>query len=238
MEPLEGGLSLVVPAFDEAHGLPAALEELAAAASGLGRPWEILVVDDGSRDGTAEAAREAARRRPGIRVLQNGTNLGIGGAMRRGVDHARGELVTVVPADIAFDLARLPDMIAAVGDADVLVCLRSDRCDSSSFRKLVSAVYIALVRRLFALPLRQFNFIHLYRRRIFRTVAWESNGVFFHAEVLIRARDEGYAIREFPLGYRPRRAGRAKGARLRTIARTAHDLARFWWRWRRRRPAR
>ena len=238
MEPLPGGLSVVVPAFDEAGSLPGALEELARAVAGLGRPWEILVVDDGSRDGTAAVAREAARLRPGIRVLENGANLGIGAALRNGVRHARGELVTLVPADIAFDLARLPDMIAALDGADVLVCLRSDRRDSSAFRKLVSVAYIALVRHVFGLPLRQFNFIHLYRRRIFGTVAWESNGVFFHAEVLICARDEGYFIREFPLEYRPRRSGRAKGARPATIARTAHDLVRFWWHWRRRRPAR
>ena len=71
----------------------------------------------------------------------------------------------------------------------------------------------------------------MYRRAIFARVAYDSNGVFFHAEVLIRARDAGFVLREFPLEYRPRRAGSAKGARLRTIGRTFRDLAQFWWRW-------
>ena len=226
-----GGLSVVVPAYNEGAGLPAALDEIAAALQALGRPWEIVVVDDGSTDDTVAVARRVAAERANVRVVQNGSNLGIGGALRNGVREARLELVTIVPADIAFDLARLSDMLAAMEGADVLVCLRSDRRDSSLFRKVVSQVYIGLVQRLFALPLQQFNYIHVYRRAIFERVAYESNGVFFHAELLIRARDAGFVLREFPLEYRPRRAGAAKGARLRTIWRTFRDLVRFWWRW-------
>lgn len=232
-DPLPGGLTVVVPAYNEAAGLPGALEELASSLAAIGRPWEIVVVDDGSTDETVEAAREAGRRHAQIRVVENGANLGIGGALRNGVRAARGELVTLVPADIAFDLAHLPALLAAMDGVDVLVCLRSDRRDSSAFRKVVSVSYIALIRRLFSLPLQQFNFIHVYRRAIFDRVAWSSNGVFFHAEVLIRARDAGFTLAEFPLEYRPRLSGRAKGARLGTIARTARDLARFWWGWKR-----
>lgn len=225
------GLTVVVPAHNEASGLPGALAEIEAALGALGRSWEIVVVDDGSVDDTVRVAEKAAQGRDSMRVVSNGANLGIGGALRNGVRHARGEFVVLVPADIAFDLRRLPDMLAAMEGADALVCLRSDRRDSSLFRKLVSVVYIALVRSLFALPLRQFNFIHVYRRAIFDHVAFESDGVFFHAEVLIRARDAGCVLREFPLEYQPRRSGRAKGARARTILRTFADLVHFWWRW-------
>ncbi len=224
-------LSVVVPAYNEAASLPAALTEIAAALDALGRPWEMVVVDDGSEDDTVNVARAAATNRPAIKVVTNGANLGIGGALRQGIQNSLGTFVTIVPADIAFDLARLSDMLREIDDADILVCLRSDRQDSSLFRKVVSRVYIGVIQRLFSLPLQQFNYIHVYRRSVFPRAMFRSNGVFFHAEVLIRARDAGYRLKEFVLEYRPRRTGSAKGARIGTILRTFRDMARFWWEW-------
>ena len=224
-------LSVVVPAYNEATVLPAALDQIVAALDALGRRWEIVVVNDGSDDRTLIEAQSVAARQPSIRVLSNGANLGIGGALRTGALNASGTFVTIIPADIAFDLSRLGDMLDAIKEADVLVCLRSDRQDSSVFRKVVSYAYITLVQRLFSLPLQQFNYIHVYRRSVFDRVMFRSDSVFFHAEVLIRARDAGCRLKEFALEYRPRRTGRAKGARLGTILRTFQDLARFWWTW-------
>jgi dolichol-phosphate mannosyltransferase len=224
-------LSVVVPAYNEAASLSAALTEIAAALDALGRSWEMVVVDDGSEDDTVGVARKAAAQRSAIRVVSNGANLGIGGALRQGILQSLGTFVTIVPADIAFDLARLGDMLREIEGADILVCLRSDRQDSSIFRKVVSRVYIGVIQRLFSLPLQQFNYIHVYRRSIFPRAMFRSDGVFFHAEVLIRARDAGCRLKEFVLEYRPRRAGHAKGARVGTILRTFRDLARFWWTW-------
>jgi glycosyltransferase involved in cell wall biosynthesis len=224
-------LSVVVPAYNEGASLPAALTEIAAALDALGRSWEMVVVDDGSEDDTVAVARKAAAGRPGIQVVSNGANLGIGGALRQGILHSTGTFVTIVPADIAFDLARLGDMLRDMENADILVCLRSDRQDSSMFRKVVSRVYIEVIQRLFSLPLQQFNYIHVYRRSVFPRAMYRSNGVFFHAEVLIRARDAGYRLKEFVLEYRPRRTGSAKGARIGTILRTFRDMVRFRWEW-------
>jgi glycosyltransferase involved in cell wall biosynthesis len=224
-------LSVVVPAYNESASLSAALTEIATALDLLGRTWEIVVVDDGSEDDTVAQARKAAAQRPGLQVVANPANLGIGGALRQGILHSTGTFVTIVPADIAFDLARLGDMLREMENADVLVCLRSDRQDSSLFRKVVSHVYIGLIRSLFSLPLQQFNYIHVYRRSIFTRAMFKANGVFFHAEVLIRARDAGYRLKEFALEYRPRRMGSAKGARIGTILRTFMDLVRFRGEW-------
>jgi hypothetical protein len=144
---------------------------------------------------------------------------------------AAGEAVMFIPADLAMDLDDLHKYFEAAAEADVVVGLRSDRRDYSAFRKLVSVVNIALIRVLFGMRLRQFNYIHLYRREVLEAMAVESRGVFLAAEILIKARDLGYRLAEVEVGYVPRRAGQASCGRPGVIAKAAWELGRFWLRW-------
>ncbi|MGI5162881.1 glycosyltransferase [Spirillospora sp. CA-253888] len=94
-------LSVVIPVYDERERLPATLAAVGAALERGGPRWEVLVCDDGSRDGTAALARAAARRDPRVRVLRSPVNRGKGHAVRRGVLASRGRLVLVTDADLA-----------------------------------------------------------------------------------------------------------------------------------------
>jgi glycosyltransferase involved in cell wall biosynthesis len=220
-------LTAVMPALNEEEGLADAVAQVAAALGRTTPSWQIVVVDDGSTDRTAEVARGLAAADPRVSVEVHGRNLGIGAAMRTGIAAARCDYVMIVPADIAFDLAALPGMFAAARTCDVLVCLRSDRRDYTLFRRLVSVCYIAFIRALYGLKCRQFNYIHVYRREIFRTISFDSSGVFFHAEVLIRASDAGFRLVEHVVPYVPRTSGVQKGARPATIRRTISDALSF-----------
>lgn len=235
-------LSIIVPAYNEAENLPDSLPAISEAARAQARSFELLVVDDGSTDATAEIARSFAEANPETRILSHGQNLGPGSGIRTGIREARGDLVIFIPADVAIDLSQLHRYLdRARAGADVVVGLRSDRRDYSLYRKINSVGYIALVKILYGMPQRQFNYVHLYRRRIFERIEVESRGVFITAEILIKARDLGYRIEEVEVGYVPRVKGQASCGRPRVVARTAGELFRFWPRWvwgrLRRRPA-
>ncbi|MFH1023581.1 MAG: glycosyltransferase family 2 protein [Planctomycetota bacterium] len=221
-------LSVVIPAYNEEENLrvhaPRILEALRRHAPG----FEVLVVDDGSTDESAAVAESLAAAEPRVRVLRHGENRGPGSGVFTGIAAARGEFVMFLPADVAIDLEQLPRYIEAARGADVVVGIRSDRRDYTLFRKFVSVVNIALIRFLFRMRERQFNYVHLYRRRIFDHFTVDSRGVFITAEILIRARDCGFRLTEVEIAYVPREFGTATCGRVRVIARTVRDLIRFW----------
>jgi hypothetical protein len=114
----------------------------------------------------------------------------------------------------------------------VVVGLRSNLSDYNLPRKLVHRTNIFLVRRLFKVPLRQFQYISMYRTEFLRSIEikyWRS--AFFLAEILIKAHALGYRLVEVEVLYAPRLAGRATGAKLKLIFTTVWDLFRFWLRW-------
>ena len=221
-------VTIVVPAYNEEANLRPTITAVAAKLRELGRSYEVLVVDDGSTDGTAEVARELAAGDPGVRLISHERNLGPGSGVVTGIAHAMGDAILFIPADLAMDLDDLHKYFDAAAEADVVVGLRSDRRDYSGFRKLVSVANIALIRVLFGMRLRQFNYIHLYKRRIFERITVESRGVFMAAEVLVKARDLGYRLVEVEIGYVPRQAGMASCGRPGVIVRAVWELVRFW----------
>ncbi|MCX6031140.1 MAG: glycosyltransferase family 2 protein [Chloroflexi bacterium] len=224
-------LTVLVPAYNEEAGLARNVELILAKLTELAVPSELLIVDDASRDRTAAVADELAARHETVRVVHHPVNQGIGGGMRTGIAEARGEWLILIPADLALDLDELRKYLDAAQDADVVVGIRSDRSDYSGFRLVVSWLNIGLIRLLFGMEQRQFNYISMYRLEVLRRVRveyWRS--AFFHAEILIKAKRLGYRLVEADIHYVLRASGRATGAQPRLIARTVRDMLAFWWR--------
>ena len=224
-------VTIVVPAYNEEASLAPTVRAVAAKLRELAKSYELLFVDDGSTDATADVARALAGEDAGVRLIQHERNRGPGSGVVTGIEQAAGEAVMFIPADLAMDLGDLHKYFEAAEGADVVVGLRSDRRDYSAFRKAVSVANIALVRLLFGMRLRQFNYIHLYRRPVLEAMEVESRGVFMAAEILIKARDAGCRLTEVEVGYVPRTAGRASCGRPGVIAKAVWELARFWVRW-------
>src|SRR5579859_7379113 len=105
--PAPAGLSLVIPAYNEAAGIRQAIEEADCALAELVSDYEILVVDDGSRDETARQVEAAAQMRPRVRLLRHSANRGYGAALRTGFEAARFDRIAFTDADAQFDLSDL-----------------------------------------------------------------------------------------------------------------------------------
>jgi len=120
-------LSVIVPVYNEEPAIADAVEELHAVISSAPEvdAWEILVVDDGSTDGTAAAVRAAAAERPGVRLLSRERNRGYGAAIKHGMRHAAHELIAIVDGDGTYPVEKLPEMVRALGDAAMIVGART-----------------------------------------------------------------------------------------------------------------
>jgi len=220
-----GMISLVFPMFDEEQNVGPLLASALALAPRLADAFEIIVVDDGSRDGSAALVERQRRLDPRVRLLRHPTNVGYGAALRSGLRAARGDLVFFTDADLQFDLREIESLLAHARDFDIVAGYRARRRDPWR-RRVLAFGWAALVRALFGLRVRDIDCaFKVFRRPVLDALPIESIGAFVNTELLLRARGEGFRIREVPVTHHPRFAGRAKGATPRVIGRALVELA-------------
>jgi glycosyltransferase involved in cell wall biosynthesis len=218
-------LSLVFPVFDEEDNIGPLLATAVALGRRLGRRFEIIVVDDGSRDASAARIAAAVASHPEIVSVQHAANRGYGAALRSGLRAARGDLVFFSDADLQFDLDELSELLAHTDSFDVVAGVRTPRRDAFG-RRVIAHVWGTLVGLLFGLSLRDIDCaFKVFRREVLEAIPIASIGAFVNTEILVRARAAGFRIRQVPVTHHPRRAGRAKGATPRVIVRALVELA-------------
>ena len=186
--------------------------------------WELIIVDDGSRDRTAERAAALARVRANVRVVRHAVQRGYGAAIRSGLAAARHEYVFVTDGDRQFDPTQIRRLMAGLERADVAVGYRPRRADPL-VRRLYGAAWNALMRRLFALSVRDINCaFKLLPARAVAGAELRAEGAIISTELLVCLRQRGYTIVEVPVDHFPRRAGRASGGDLRVMLRAGREL--------------
>lgn len=221
-------LSVIVPAYDEEQLFADAIATLERELAASGQPYEVILVDDASRDRTGAIADALAAASPAIRAFHHTTNGGIGAGIRTGIAEARGQLLIVNPVDNPLPAARVRDYVSAAADCDIVVGCRSRRAGYAWWMRLGAGLYPASLRLLFGVPLRDFNWIHLYRREVFDAVTVEYGGIVFLAEVLIKAHDAGFRLREIPDEMQLRTTRPPAISRPRTVWHTARGIFRLW----------
>ena len=202
-----------------------ALAELPA----LAQTFEVVVVDDGSRDGTGAIADRLAGAHPAlVRVIHHERNRGYGAALRSGFGAARHPLICFTDGDRQFRVADIDRLLArmAAGDApDVVAGYRLNRADAT-VRLLYARAYRLCLRLFFGLPVRDVDCAcKLFRRAALADIQLESGGAFLSAELLIKVRARGRVVVEVGVPHHPRTAGRASGANPRVVWRAVRD---FW----------
>jgi glycosyltransferase involved in cell wall biosynthesis len=225
--PRLAALSYFFPAHNEAANLRGLVEEALGTLPALADAFEIIIVNDGSRDETPAIADELAAAHPEVRAVHHPTNLGYGAALRSGFAAARHDHLAFTDGDRQFkvaDLGRLIERLAA-GDADAVVGYRIRRADP-----LVRTVYAKLYRLanliFFGLKVRDVDCAcKLFTRASLEGVNVESGGAFFSAELLIKLRAAGRSVAEVGVPHHPRTAGSPTGAKPSVVLRAIRD---FW----------
>jgi glycosyltransferase involved in cell wall biosynthesis len=221
------GLTVVLPCFNEAPNVERAITEATWAAAWNADEHEIVVVDDGSTDGTAEIAREAARQVPGVRVVRHERNGGYGAALQTGLRAARMPWVLLTDADLQFDLDQIERFVPITDDADVVLGWRIDRKDPLQ-RRVNAAAWNWLVRRTFGLRVRDVDCaFKLIRRDFVKDIPLTSTGAMISTELLVRAERNGARVWELGVEHRPRLAGEQTGANPRVVLRAFGELRRL-----------
>jgi glycosyltransferase involved in cell wall biosynthesis len=201
-------ISVVVPAWNEVESLPELQRELAAALELLGRSWEVLYVDDGSRDGTDEAMARLAGDDSRVRGVVLRRNFGKSAALATGFRLARGEWVATLDADLQDDPSELPRLVAALEDGlDLVSGWKQDRKDPVT-KTIPSRLFNAVTSAVAGLKLHDYNCgFKLYRREV--TEAIEIYGE-FHRFIPALAHWRGFRVGEVPVRHRARRFGHSK----------------------------
>jgi len=227
-------LTVVLPVFNERQSLEGALVRYRDALAGLGlADAELLVVDDGSRDGTAElaealAAAWPANGAPRLRVLRHETNRGQVAALRTGFAAARGEVVTHNGIDLPFAPERTGEVLAPfAAGAEVVVVERENRGANGAWRAVVSWGNVLAWKLLFASPFADHNFVQLFRREVLASLPVVSRGVnTVTAELLLRAARAGRRVVRISAPYEERRAGKSS-IRPRAVVRAVAEVVRL-----------
>jgi glycosyltransferase involved in cell wall biosynthesis len=231
-------LSVTMPAYNEEENIrPMVLETVGVMddlmAEGQLEDYEVIVVNDGSRDNTASVVQDLSAEFPRVRLVDLGVNQGYGAAVYAGFVNARKALVFLTDSDKQFDVSEIRLLLPWLAEADLVAGYRAPRRDPFK-RRLFGAGWSAVVTLLFGYTVRDVDCaFKLFRREIIETVDIQSRGATFSAEFLVRAKRKGYRIREVPVTHLPRMAGAQTGARMYVILRAFRELVKFRWKlWR------
>ena len=222
-------LSYFFPAHNEEANLAGLVAEALETLPRLADAFEIVIVNDGSRDATGRIADDLAAANPGVvRAVHHPVNLGYGAALRSGFRAARHDHVAFTDGDRQFrveDVGRLIERMAAADQPDIVVGFRIKRADPL-VRTLYARAYRLANRIFFGLRVRDVDCAcKLFRRDALRGVAVESGGAFFSAELLIKVQAAGRSVAQVGIPHYPRTAGSPTGAKPSVIWRAVKD---FW----------
>jgi len=221
-------ISAFFPAYNEEANVAAMVERLTAVLSQLADDYEIIVVNDGSRDRTAEVADGIAAADPHVRVVHHGQNRGYGGALKSGFAASQKAYVFFTDGDGQFDVAEIANLLPYIPQYDVVIGYRIDRAEGG-LRRLNAGAWNLLVRRLFGIPSRDVDCaFKLFDRRVFDVVHPEAEGAMISTEILARTVRAGFRVTEVGVHHYARRHGTPTGANPLVIARAFYELFRLY----------
>lgn len=223
----EHTVSIVVPVYNEADHIERSLKEMVERLEELAIKFELIVVESGSTDRSAEIIAEICKNDHRIRLVRQGGRQGMGSAIACGFNQAKADLLFWIDSDMPYDLKFLKRGMDIIADADVVAGYRSRR-EEPFKRKLYSKVFNVLANVLFGIRLRDINFaFKLFRRKVFDRIDITSKSSFFAAEVLTKCRRRGLKIEQFPVDYDPRKSGKSKLGNIRTVLFLLKEMIRF-----------
>ncbi|HSV04976.1 MAG TPA: glycosyltransferase family 2 protein [Candidatus Binatus sp.] len=210
------GLSIVIPLYNEADAVEPLIAELRRVLDGLGRPAELIIIDDGSEDGSAQRLRAAQRSEPRLRIVRLARNYGQTAALAAGIEQARAPIIITLDADLQFDPADIPRLLAALTDeVDVVHGWRRMRHDPWLTRRVPSLLANRLISLVTGTHLHDYGCtLRVMRASLAKELQLYGE---LHRFVAALAADLGARIVEVPVTHRPRTIGRSKYGLSRTL---------------------
>jgi glycosyltransferase involved in cell wall biosynthesis len=224
------GLSVFFPAYNDSGTIASMVIGAVKAASAVTPDYEVIIVNDGSADATAQIADELARTYPQVRVIHHPKNRGYGGALQTGFRSATKEFIFYTDGDAQYDPAELADLWNSLTpDADMANGYKISRSDPLH-RIVIGRLYHYIVATMFGLSVRDVDCdFRLMRRTIFDRIELHKTSGVICLEMMKKIEDAGFRIREVPVHHYHRAFGKSQFFNFRRIAKTGVDVMRLWF---------
>jgi 1,2-diacylglycerol 3-alpha-glucosyltransferase len=217
-------ISVVFPAYNEEENIGITVQQALDCLESIFQDWEVIVVDDGSRDKTSEVINELAKKEARLTIVRHPGNQGYGAALRSGIQKARKELIFFCDSDLQFRLNELLFLLIWIEQYDIVIGYRVKREDPW-YRKLFALGWKILVRLLLGLKIRDIDCaFKLFRSAVFKEISIDAVGAMVNTDILVQAVRMGFKIKEVPVTHFPRPNGKQTGARLRVIFKAFREL--------------
>ena len=221
-------ISVFLPCYNEQDNIGRTVEQALDVLKKLNADFEVIIVDDGSSDETAQIADKIAEQNNAVKVVHHPANLGYGAALQSGFKAATKKLVFYTDGDGQFDINELPPLLPLMKQYDIVSCYRLNRKDSF-IRKINGWCWTKLVCLLFGMKLRDIDCaFKLYKREIFDNIRLLSTGALIDTEILARALRKGYRITQKGVHHYPRTAGSQTGANAKVVFRAFKELFKLY----------
>jgi glycosyltransferase involved in cell wall biosynthesis len=226
--PRLSGLTVFLPSHNEEGNVERVVRSFCASLPEVANQYEVIVVDDGSRDRTGQIADRLAAENPHVKVVHHQVNRGYGGAVISGIRAASQPYVLLCDGDGQFDPADVKRLAARIGDHDVVVGHRTHRADSM-MRSLNGKAWTTLVRILFGFGITDIDCgFKLFRRDILDGIELHSKGALISTELMARVVGRGARVCQVEVNHLPRMTGEQSGANFKVIARAFRELFKLY----------
>jgi glycosyltransferase involved in cell wall biosynthesis len=222
-------LTAVFPAFNEEANIRRTVQAARLVLPSLAESWEIIVVDDGSRDATSDILDQLANEYADVHAIHHEKNEGYGAALKSGICAAHCDYIFFSDSDGQFDLGELSQFMEWSASYDIVAGYRARRNDPP-YRMLNAWGWKILVRAALGVKIRDIDCaFKLFRRRVFHKVQIRSVGAMVNTEILAQADRFGMSIKQLPVSHYPRHLGHPTGAKLRVIFKAFRELFGLWF---------
>ncbi len=221
-------LSVFFPCYNEAANVPLFLQEAFDVLPKLAHTYEIIVVDDGSSDGTSEVADSFAKQYPEVRVIHHENNRGYGAALRTGFETAKHEWVFFTDGDQQFRLAELAKLIEYAPRFPVVIGYRRHRADGG-IRAMNAGIFKIYIDLLFRLHVKDIDCaFKLLRRDVLRAIHLESTGAFTSSELLYKLKKYGVVWKQVPVNHLLRKFGNSTGNNPKVVIKAGFEALKLY----------
>lgn len=220
---------MVLPAHNEAENIKIVIDRALEILPSFADKFEIVVVNDGSRDKTAEIINELGRQHPEVKPQHHPVNRGYGGALRTGFTASTGDYVMFMDADRQFDIADLGLLSPFIGKFDIVAGFRKERNDPF-IRRMNAEVFNLVVRALFGVHLHDIDCaFKVFRGCQIRALKLTESGALINTEMQAKLRRQHATIQQVAVNHYPRVAGTATGGNFRVVLRAMRGTLLLWW---------
>ena len=229
----EPQVSFIIPVYNEEQNIANVLRDLHQALKNHPEwSWEVIVVEDGSRDNTRNVLLDEVKKYTRTQLILHDKNQGYTPSLRDGIRQARGKFLMYIGADEEFDCSELPSFMKLMleeshNPGNVVLGVRWQRNAYQLGRFFLSIIYIFLLNFLFKMRINDYNWSQAWPRDFFEKVQLRSKSLFILPEIIIRARDLNYPIKEIPSNHRGRRTGKSS-VNFRIMGSALLEAFSFW----------